>query len=46
VNGAWGKLMSATITDWLKSGTLLALEKKWVGNNTKWLTDATAKAKQ
>lgn len=45
LNGAWGKFMSDTVKDWLKSGTLLALEKKWVGSNTKWLADATAKAK-
>jgi polar amino acid transport system substrate-binding protein len=46
LNGPWGKFMSGVITDWLKSGTLLALEKKWVGGNTKWLEDATAKAKK
>jgi polar amino acid transport system substrate-binding protein len=42
----WGKFMSATVADWLKSGSLLAVEKKWVGTNTKWLLDAAAKAKQ
>ncbi len=41
----WGKFMSATVTDWLKSGSLLAVEKKWVGTNTKWLLEAAAKAK-
>lgn len=46
LDGPWGKFMSDTVKDWLKSGTLVALEKKWVGNNTKWLTDASAKAKQ
>ena len=46
LGGAWGKFMSDTTKDWLKSGTLLALEKKWVGNNTKWLEDATAAAKK
>lgn len=46
LNGPWGKFMSGVITDWLKSGTLLALEKKWVGSNTPWLVDATAKAKK
>lgn len=46
VNGAWGKFMSDVVKDWLKSGTLLALEKKWVGSNTAWLVDATAKAKK
>lgn len=44
--GAWGKFMSATVTDWLKAGTLLSIEKKWVGNNTAWLTEASAKAKK
>ncbi len=41
----WGKFMSTTIKDWLKSGTLAALEKKWVGSNTDWLLSATAAAK-
>ena len=45
LNGPWGKFMSETTKEWLKSGTLVALEKKWVGSNTKWLLDATAKAK-
>lgn len=44
-DGPWGKFMEQTVKDWLKSGTLLALEKKWVGNNTKWLVDASAAAK-
>ena len=46
VNGPFGKFMSATIADWLKSGTLVALEKKWVGGNTPWLLQATDKAKK
>ena len=32
--GPWGKFMSETVSDWLKSGMLLELEKKWVGSNT------------
>ena len=46
VKGPWGKFMSETIADWLKSGTLLALEKKWVGDNTAWLKDVSEKAKK
>lgn len=46
LQGPWGKFMSDTVSDWLKSGTLAALEKKWVGSNTAWLTEATAKAKK
>jgi polar amino acid transport system substrate-binding protein len=42
----WGKFMADTVKDWLKSGTLAALEKKWVGSNTNWLLDATEKAKK
>ena len=45
LNTPWGKFMAETTKDWLKSGTLTALEKKWVGSNTKWLLDASAKAK-
>ena len=36
-DGALGKLVSAAITEWHKSGKLLELEKKWLGANTKWL---------
>lgn len=46
LGGPWGKFMAETTKDWLKSGTLLALEKKWVGSNTQWLVDATAAAKK
>jgi polar amino acid transport system substrate-binding protein len=46
LGGPWGKFMSGVLTDWLKSGTLLALEKKWVGSNTPWLVQATEKAKK
>ena len=45
LNGPWGKFMSETVTDWLKSGKLLELEKKWVGENTAWLKQASEKAK-
>jgi polar amino acid transport system substrate-binding protein len=45
-DGVWGKLMSAALTYWLKSGILLALEKKWLGQNTKWLEEETAKTRQ
>ncbi len=41
---AWGKFMAETTADWLKSGTLLALEKKWLGQNTEWLIEASKKA--
>ncbi len=37
----WGKFMAATTAEWLKSGTLLALEKKWLGQNTEWLINAS-----
>jgi polar amino acid transport system substrate-binding protein len=46
LNGPWGKFMTETTKDWLKSGTLLAMEKKWVGSNTQWLIDASAAAKK
>ncbi len=42
----WGKFMSDVIKDWMKSGKLLELEKKWVGSNTAWLNEATAAAKK
>jgi len=46
LNGPFGKFMADTIKDWLKSGTLVELEKKWVGGNTPWLVEATAAAKK
>lgn len=46
LDGPWGKFMSETVTNWLKSGKLLELEKKWVGDNTAWLKEASEKAKQ
>jgi polar amino acid transport system substrate-binding protein len=41
----WGKFMSDMVTDWHKKGTLVALEKKWLGENTQWLLDTNAKMK-
>jgi polar amino acid transport system substrate-binding protein len=29
LNGPWGQFMANTVKDWHKSGTLIALEKKW-----------------
>lgn len=42
---AWGKFMSEIIKDWHKNGTLVEAEKKWLGQNTKWLLDQQAAAK-
>jgi polar amino acid transport system substrate-binding protein len=41
--GPWGKLVSEAIVDWLTSGTLLSLEKKWGIPETAWLKEMTAK---
>jgi polar amino acid transport system substrate-binding protein len=41
----WGKFMSDMVTDWHKKGTLVELEKKWLGENTQWLLDTNAKMK-
>jgi polar amino acid transport system substrate-binding protein len=41
----WGKFMSDTVTDWHKKGTLVELEKKWLGESTQWLLDMNAKMK-
>jgi polar amino acid transport system substrate-binding protein len=32
-----GRFLSETVTSWHKGGKLLALEKQWLGRNTKWL---------
>jgi polar amino acid transport system substrate-binding protein len=40
---AFGKFVSGVITDWLKSGELIASENKWLGTNTKWLLDSRQK---
>jgi polar amino acid transport system substrate-binding protein len=39
-DGPWGKYMSNVVQDWHKSGLLLELEKKWLGDNTEWLKEA------
>lgn len=47
---SWGSFVSKTIIDWHKSGFLLQVEKKWLGDNTtllralkeKWTTRAEA----
>ena len=44
-DGPWGKYMSNVVQDWHKSGLLLELEKKWLGDNTKWLKEAHDKTK-
>jgi len=43
--GPWGKFVSETIVDWLASGTLLALEKKWGIPPTTWLGIMSEKCK-
>jgi polar amino acid transport system substrate-binding protein len=43
--GPWGKLVSEAIVDWLTSGTLLSLEKKWGIPESAWLKEMTAKCK-
>lgn len=54
-NSALARLLSATVRDWHRTGRLLALEKKWVGDNSmalQWLSarvktaDAAAKSKK
>jgi polar amino acid transport system substrate-binding protein len=42
----WGKFMAETTTEWLASGTLLELEKKWLGQNTEWLQQQSASVKK
>lgn len=42
---AWGKFMADTVKDWYKTGKLLELEKKWLGENTPWLTAQAEKLK-
>lgn len=44
-DAAWGKFMSDVVKDWHKQGTLVEAEKKWLGQNTKWLLDQNAAAK-
>jgi polar amino acid transport system substrate-binding protein len=40
-----GKFMSDMVTQWHKGGTLVELEKKWLGENTQWLLDTHEKMK-
>ena len=40
-----GQFLSQTVTDWHRSGKLLALEKQWLGVNTDWLIEMHDKLK-
>jgi polar amino acid transport system substrate-binding protein len=42
---AWGKFMADISTEWHKKGTLVELEKKWLGENTRWVIDMNASRK-
>jgi len=44
--GPWGRLVSEAIVDWLASGKLLELEKKWGIPNTSWLKEMSEKCKR
>lgn len=41
----FGKLVADAVSDWHRSGRLLALEKTWLGENTPWLSEAHERAK-
>lgn len=43
--GPFGKLVSEATVDWLASGTLLAIEKKWGLPQSAWLKDMSDKCK-
>ncbi|MGO8954651.1 MAG: transporter substrate-binding domain-containing protein [Rhodomicrobium sp.] len=42
---AYGKLISAAIVDWHRTGLLVDLEKKWLGANTRWILGVREKYK-
>lgn len=44
-NGALAKFLSKTVREWHRSGMLLALERKWVGDNSVALKQLTASVK-
>jgi polar amino acid transport system substrate-binding protein len=43
--GPWGKFVSEATVDWLASGTLLGLEKKWGLPQSQWLKEMSDKCK-
>jgi len=43
--GPWGKLVNDAIIEWLTSGKIVELERKWGIPQTKWLGEMTAKCK-
>ena len=43
--GPWGSFVSAAIVDWLTSGKIEELEKKWGIPPTKWVREMTVKCK-
>jgi polar amino acid transport system substrate-binding protein len=44
-NGALSKFLSKTVSEWHRKGTLLRLEKKWVGDNSMALQWLSSKVK-
>jgi polar amino acid transport system substrate-binding protein len=43
---AYAKFISATVTDWHRSGSLAELEKRWLDSNTPWVIGVHQKYKQ
>jgi polar amino acid transport system substrate-binding protein len=44
-DAAWGRFVADTVRDWHRSGTLVEAEKKWLGQNTKWVLEQHQAAK-
>ncbi|MGB0087688.1 MAG: transporter substrate-binding domain-containing protein [Rhodomicrobiaceae bacterium] len=44
-DAALGRFVSQAVTDWHRTGKLLALEKQWLGENTDWLAEMHDKLK-
>ena len=45
LNGPWGEFMKKVSVEWHKSGTLLALEKKWGIKQSPFLVEMNKKIK-
>ena len=44
-DAAWGRFLADVVRDWHRTGLLVEAEKKWLGQNTKWVLEQHRAAK-
>ncbi len=44
-DAAWGRFLAGVVRDWHRTGLLVEAEKKWLGQNTRWVLEQHRAAK-